>query len=183
MHVAPPVQASDRHSSRLASEGDGTRPAVSAAAYRSQFCRMSDLIHSPGQSTLVPVLVCRRDPARLAPISRRNTAVAANAPIHALRHDQRDRTEYEPWPASDPTRRPANNLTHQVPADTSTELVSPSPRPSKTRNLHRPSPQPLGFVLWAVLVRRPMPRRVTCDGRHPKTFTIVAVQTSDTVSP
>ena len=41
-------------------------------------------------------------PARLAPISRRNTAVAANAPIHALRHDQRDRTEYEPWPASDP---------------------------------------------------------------------------------
>ena len=30
---------------------------------------------------------------------------------------------------------------------------------------------------------RPMPRRVTCDGRHPKTFTIAAVQTSDTVSP
>jgi hypothetical protein len=41
-------------------------------------------------------------PARLALNSRRNTAVAPNAPIHALRHDQPDRTEYAPWPASDP---------------------------------------------------------------------------------
>ena len=51
-------------------------------------------LHQPGASP--------RDPARLALISRRNTAVPANAPIHALRHDQRDRTEHEPWPAPDP---------------------------------------------------------------------------------
>ena len=43
-----------------------------------------------------------RDPARLALISRRNTAVAANAPIRALRQDQRNSTEYEPRPAPDP---------------------------------------------------------------------------------
>ena len=45
-------------------------------------------LHQPGASP--------RDPARLALISRRNTAIATNAPIHALRQDQRDRTEYEP---------------------------------------------------------------------------------------
>ena len=31
---------------------------------------------------------------------------------------------------------------------------------------------PAGSALGRVPVRRPMPRRVTCDGRHPKTFTI-----------
>ena len=51
-------------------------------------------LHQPGASP--------RDPARLALISRRNTAIATNAPIRALRQAQRDRTEYEPWPAPDP---------------------------------------------------------------------------------
>jgi hypothetical protein len=50
--------------------------------------------HQPGASP--------RDPARLALISRRNPAVTTNAPIHALRQDQRNRTEYEPSPVPDP---------------------------------------------------------------------------------
>src|ERR1019366_8928511 len=41
--------------------------------------------HQPGAS--------RRDPARLAHTSRRNTTVAANAPRRALRQNQRDRSE------------------------------------------------------------------------------------------
>ena len=49
--------------------------------------------HQPGAAD--------RDPARLALISRRNIAVATNAPIHALPQDQRNRTEYEPSPVPD----------------------------------------------------------------------------------
>jgi hypothetical protein len=76
-------------------------------------------LHQPGASP--------RDPARLAPISRRNTAVAANAPIHALRHDQRDRTEYEPWPTSDP-RAAWRKISLNKP--------QPTPAPSRFRRHH-----------------------------------------------
>ena len=57
----------------------------------------------------------------------------------------------------------------------------PTPAPSRFRhhhnqaklaNPHRPSPQPRGFVLGRFSYAGPMPRRVACDGRHPKTFTM-----------
>jgi hypothetical protein len=76
-------------------------------------------LHQPGASP--------RDPARLALISRRNTAVAANAPTHALRHDQRDRTEYEPWPAPDPRSDWRNISLNKSP---------PTPAPSRFRRHH-----------------------------------------------
>jgi hypothetical protein len=44
------------------------------------------------------------------------------------------------------TVRLAKNLAHQVTTNASAEPGSPSPHPSKTRNPHRPSPQPRGFV-------------------------------------
>ena len=66
----------------------------------------------------------------------------------------------------------------KLPADASAQPVPPSPQPSKTRNPHRPSPQPRGFVLGRFSYAGPMPRRATGDGRHPKTFTTSVVQRS-----
>ena len=63
------------------------------------------ILTAPGPNVSTELLI----PASLARaltepaiISHRNTAVAANAPIRALRQDQRNSTEYEPRPAPDP---------------------------------------------------------------------------------
>ena len=69
----------------------------------------------------------RRDPARLALTSRRNTTVTTNAPIHALHQDHRERTEYQPWPDPDPrAARRKISLTRPPPV----------PAPSRFRHLH-----------------------------------------------
>ena len=47
---------------------------------------------------------------------------------------------------------PTNNSTHNGPANSSAEPVSPT-QASKTQNPHRPSPQPRGFVHGRFLVR------------------------------
>ena len=81
------------------------------------------------------------------------------------------------------TVRLAKHLTQQVPADASTEPVSPSPQQSKTSNPHRTSPQPRGFVHGRFPYAGPMPRRATSDGRHPKTFTIHVIQRNPPRAP
>ena len=106
-HLPPCPRRGGRMSSSRPSS-DGGNPA-----------RHLTQLHQPGASP--------RDPARLALISCRNTAVAANAPIHALRHDQPDRTEYEPWPTPDP-RAAGRKL--------SRNKSPPTPAPSRFRRHH-----------------------------------------------
>ena len=74
--------------------------------------------------------------------------------------------------------RLAKNITHQAPANARAEPAAKPPQPSKTRNPHRPSPQPRGFVLGRFPYAGPVPRRATGDGRHPKTFTIARHSTT-----
>src|ERR1700757_1309608 len=62
---------------------------------------------------------------------------------------------------------------HQDPANSRSEPVPKPPRPSKTRNPHRPSPLPRGFVHG----------RFSYAGRHPKTFTIQVLQRNPPGAP
>jgi hypothetical protein len=73
--------------------------------------------HQPG--------VPRRDPARLALTSRRNTTVTTNASRHALRQDQRHTTGYQPRPVRDP-----RSASRKISLTNS----QPTPAPSRLRN-------------------------------------------------
>lgn len=66
---------------------------------------------------------------------------------------------------------PGENPTHQALANASAEPVAQPLQPSKTRNPHRPSPQPRGFVHGRFPYAGPVPGRATGDGRRPKTCT------------
>jgi hypothetical protein len=61
--------------------------------------------------------------------------------------------------------RRATNLTHQAAPNGRTEPAAQPPQPRKTRNPHRPSPQPRGFLLGRF-----------SDARwHPETFTVTVI--------
>jgi hypothetical protein len=67
----------------------------------------------------------RREPARLALTSRRNTTVTTRAPRHALHQDQRHTIEDQPWPVPDPRSAWRKiSLTNSP----------PTPPPSRSRN-------------------------------------------------
>jgi len=73
--------------------------------------------HQPGAS--------RRDPARLARTSRRNTSVATSAPRHALHQDERKRAGYQPGPDPD-----SGLDRRKIPL----AKPQPAPAPSRLRN-------------------------------------------------
>jgi hypothetical protein len=67
---------------------------------------------------------------------------------------------------------PGEKSHSRSPTNAGIEPASQSPQPGKTRNPHRPSPQPRGFVHGRFPDAGPVPRRAAGDGRRPKTFTI-----------
>ena len=69
----------------------------------------------------------RRDPARLALTSRRNTTATTNAPRHALHQDHRKRAGYQPQP--DPDSGLARRKISRA-------RLSPGPAPSRFRRHH-----------------------------------------------
>ena len=81
------------------------------------------------------------------------------------------------FPIHAPPGEKSRNLTHQL-ANASADPATQRSQPSKTRNPHRPSPQPRGFVLgrFRFPYASPVPGRATDNGRRPKTFTTADLQ-------